>query len=80
MTTFIMIIVYILFITLILFLYKTLPFEYYLLSMIILFIITFLMNPLINPTHLPMSINLSMFAALSIMLIFTFYDFLKKGQ
>lgn len=80
MITFIMIIVYILFITLSLFLYKALSFGYYLLSMIILFIITFLMNPLISPTHLPMSISLSMFAALSIMLIFTFYDFLKKGH
>lgn len=80
MITFIMIIVYILFITLSLFLYKALSFGYYLLSMIILFIITFLMNPLISPTHLPISISLSMFAALSIMLIFTFYDFLKKGH
>lgn len=80
MTTFFMIIVYMLCIILSLFLYKTLPFEYYLLSMVILFIIAFLTNPLINPTHLSMSINLSMFAALSIMLIFTFYDFLKKGH
>ena len=79
MITFFMIIVYILCITLSLFLYKLLPFEYYLLSMVILFVIAFLTNPLINPTHLPMSISISIFAALSIMLIFTFYDYLKKG-
>lgn len=79
MITFIMVIVYILCIMLSLFLYKIVPFEYYLLLMIILFVIAFLTNPLINPTHLPMSISISIFAALSIMLIFTFYDYLKKG-